>query len=189
MNTAANPWNVEHVFAVDSDDKESVAMAKQFVSVTSHGRSCVAAWNLAAKSARGDLIVQLSDDWLPSPNWDLKLLDLVKGRDLAREQIVIAVNDGHRRDDLLCMAIVSRGRLEAQGELFFDGYESVFSDNEFSVRAFADGVVIDARDKITFEHAHPAFGKAPMDKTYEHNNSSERYKAGKALFDARNPSK
>jgi glycosyltransferase involved in cell wall biosynthesis len=189
MNTAANPWNVEHVFAVDSDDKESVAMAKQFVSVTSHGRSCVAAWNLAAKSTRGDLIVQLSDDWLPSPNWDLKLLDLVKGRDLAREQIVIAVNDGNRRDDLLCMAILSRGRLETQGALFFEGYESVFSDNEFSVRAFADGVVIDARDKITFEHAHPAFGKAPMDKTYEHNNSSERYKAGKALFDARNPSK
>ena len=189
INTAANPWSVEHIFAVDSDDKESAQMSKQFVSVRSEKRSCVAAWNLAAKSARGDLIVQLSDDWLPSPNWDLKLLDLVKGRDLAREQIVIAVNDGHRKDDLLCMAILSRARLEAQGELFFDGYESVFSDNEFSVRAFADGVVIDARDKITFEHAHPAFGKAPMDKTYEHNNSSERYKAGKALFDARNPSK
>jgi len=189
MNTAANPWNVEHIFAVDSDDKESAQMSKQFVSVRSEKRSCVAAWNLAAKQARGELIVQLSDDWLPSPNWDLKLLEAVKGRNLKREEIVIAVNDGHRKDDLLCMAILSRARLEAQGELFFEGYESVFSDNEFSVRAFADGIVVDARDRITFEHVHPAFGKAPMDKTYEHNNSSERYKAGKALFDARNPSK
>ena len=186
MNTAATPWNVEHIFAVDVDDKESAQMAKQFVSVTSEKRSCVAAWNLAAKQARGDLIVQLSDDWLPTQNWDARLLEAVKGRDLKREQVVIAVNDGHRKDDLLCMAILSRARLEAQGELFFEGYESVFSDNEFSVRAFADGVVVDARDRITFEHAHPAFGAAPMDKTYEHNNSTERYKAGKALFDARN---
>jgi glycosyltransferase involved in cell wall biosynthesis len=187
LNTAENPRRVEHIFAVDADDKESVQMAKQFVSVKSDKRSCVAAWNLAAQTARGDLIVQLSDDWMPTPNWDAKLLDLVKGRDLVREQIVIAVNDGHRKDDLLCMAIVSRGRLAAQGDLFFNGYESVFSDNEFSVRAFADGVVLDARDKLTFEHAHPAFGKAPMDKTYEHNNSTPRYEAGKALFDARNP--
>lgn len=186
MNTAATPWNVEHIFAVDADDKESAQMAKQFVSVTSEKRSCVAAWNLAAKRARGDLIVQLSDDWLPTQNWDARLLEAVKFRDLKREEVVIAVNDGHRKDDLLCMAILSRARLEAQGELFFEGYESVFSDNEFSVRAFADGIVVDARDRITFEHAHPAFGAAPMDKTYEHNNSTERYKAGKALFDARN---
>lgn len=186
LNTATFPWNVEHIFAVDADDKESAQMAKQFVSVTSEKRSCVAAWNLAAKRARGDLIVQLSDDWLPTQNWDARLLEAVKGRDLKREEVVIAVNDGHRKDDLLCMAICSRARLEAQGELFFEGYESVFSDNEFSVRAFADGVVVDARDRITLEHAHPAFGAAPMDKTYEHNNSTERYKAGKALFDARN---
>ena len=188
LNTAANPDNVEHIFAVDSDDKESTQMAKQFVSVRSDKRSCVAAWNLAAKQARGDLIVQLSDDWAPMQGWDLRLLDAVKGRDLKREQVVIAVNDGHRKDDLLCMAILSRARLEAQGDLFFEGYESVFSDNEFSVRAFADGIVVDARSWIKFDHIHPAFGDAPMDKTYEHNNSSERYKAGKALFDQRNPS-
>jgi hypothetical protein len=147
----------------------------------------VAAWNLAAKRAQGDLIVQLSDDWLPVQGWDKKLLDLVKGRDLAREEIVIAVGDGHRKDDLLCMAIVSRARLKAQGDLFFDGYESVFSDNEFSVRAFADGVVIDARYNITFEHMHPAFGKAPTDQTYDRNNSVERYKSGADLFKERNP--
>lgn len=188
LNAAAHPYNIEHIFAVDADDKDSAQMAKQFVSVTSEKRSCVAAWNLAAKQASGDLIVQLSDDWAPTLYWDLRLLDAVKGRDLAREEIVIAVNDGHRKDDLLCMAIVSRARLEAQGDLFFEGYESVFSDNEFSVRAFADGVVVDVRDRITFEHLHPAFGAAPMDKTYEHNNTTERYKVGKALFDARNPS-
>ena len=34
---------------------------------------------------------------------------------------------------------------------------------------------------------HPAFGKAKMDETYAHNNTTERYKAGEALFKERNP--
>jgi len=187
LNSANNPSQVEHIFAVDEDDKVSTDMARQFISVISQKKSCVAAWNLAAREATGDLLVQLSDDWMPCQGWDEMLLREVAGRDLNRDQIVIAINDGHRKDDLLCMAILSRARLEAQGDLFFSGYESVFSDNEFSARAFKDKIVIDARDRITFQHIHPAFGKAPMDATYKHNNSRERYAAGEALFKERNP--
>ena len=187
LNLAADPSQVEHIFAVDADDRESVQMAKQFVSVTSDRRTCVAAWNLAARKSRGDLLVQLSDDWIPPPGWDRRLLQAVAGRDLQKEPLVIAVSDGTRKDDLLCMAILSRARLEQQGDLFFDGYESVFSDNEFSVRAFRDKVVVDARNLITFEHVHPAFGKAQMDATYQHNNQKERYERGLALFKERNP--
>ena len=86
------------------------------------------------------------------------------------------------------MAILSRARYEQQGnELFHEGYESVFSDNEFSYRAYRDGIVIDAREKLRFEHLHPSFGKAPMDATYKHNNQQSRYEAGRALFAQRNP--
>jgi glycosyltransferase involved in cell wall biosynthesis len=188
LGLAQDPTRIEHVFAVDADDKESVTMGKQFLSVVSEKRSCVAAWNLAAKKARGDLIVQLSDDWVPPIGWDAKLLSLVQDRDLQKEPIVIAVHDGHRTGPLLCMAILSRARLEQQGgELFHDGYESVFSDNEFSHRAWRDGIVIDARHLYRFEHQHPAFKKGNWDATYQHNNTRERYDAGLELFKQRNP--
>jgi len=187
LTTATRPESIEHIFAVDADDKISVGMAKQFVSVVSEAKSCVAAWNLAAEKSQGDLLVQLSDDWVPALGWDEKLLDALKGRDLSKEEIVVAVSDGTRKDDLLCMAILSRARYEKQGHLFFDGYESVFSDNEFSHRAWGDGVVVDLRSSLTFQHMHPAFGKAKMDETYAHNNTTERYKAGEALFKERNP--
>jgi hypothetical protein len=85
------------------------------------------------------------------------------------------------------MAILNRARLEKQGALFFDGYESVFSDNEFSHRAWADGVVIDRRASLVFEHAHPFFGKGQMDSTYQNTNAPERYERGRALFMERNP--
>ena len=86
------------------------------------------------------------------------------------------------------MAICTRARWEKQGgELFDPEYESVFSDNEFSHRAWRDGVVIDARKRIEFIHTHPAFQSAPMDATYEHNNKRERYERGNETFKRRNP--
>lgn len=187
LNAANNPAQIEHVFAVDRDDAESLEMSKQFTSVVSDGQSCVAAWNLGARAARGDLLIQLSDDWTPQVGWDEKLLALVEGKDLKTEQVVIAVSDGHRKDDLLCMAILSRARWEAQGDMFFAGYESVFSDNEFSLRAFKDQIVIDARDRITFVHSHPVFRGGELDATYKHNNRTDRYERGQELFKKRNP--
>lgn len=188
LNAAINPSRIEHIFAVDEDDGVSVEMCKQFVSVVSTKKSCVAAWNLAAKKSRGDILVQLSDDWTPPLGWDEKLLEVVGSRDPLKEQFVIAPSDGSRTDDLLCMAILSRARYEAQdSELFHEGYESVFSDNEFTHRAYKDNIVIDARKTLLFQHHHPAFGKGKMDATYQHNNSEERYAAGEKLFKLRNP--
>lgn len=188
LNTASDPTRVEHIFAIDLDDPTSMEMGKQFVTYQSPKQSCVSAWNGAARMARGDLLVQLSDDWVPVQGWDTMLLNAAGDRDPLKVPFVIAVSDGGRTDDLLCMAILSRARYEQQGkEMFFEGYDSVYSDNEFSYRAARDKVVIDARSSIRFEHLHPAFGKAQMDKTYQHNNQQARYDAGKALFRARNP--
>lgn len=187
LNAATKPSQIEHIFAVDADDSASSEMAKQFVSVFSDRKSCVWAWNLAAKKATGDVLIQLSDDWSPCVGWDEKLLSAIGARNPLTDQFVIQPSDGSRKDDLLCMAILSRARLEHQGDLFFDGYESVFSDNEFSKRAFDAGIVIDARKSLVFTHHHPSFGKGKMDSTYAHNNATDRYKAGEALFKARNP--
>jgi glycosyltransferase involved in cell wall biosynthesis len=185
LSSATNPRSVEHIFAVDSDDREGVQMSKQFVSVVSQSKTCVAAWNLAATRATGQIFVQLSDDWRPVQGWDAMLLAAIGDR---KGEFVLAISDGTRKDDLLCMAILSRERWEKQGrEMFSPEYESMYSDNEFSVRAFADGVVIDARDRITFRHLHPAFGSAANDATYAHTNAPDRYARGLETFKRRNP--
>lgn len=186
LNAASNPAQVETIWCVDSDDKESVTVAKQFRHViVEPGGGCVRAWNEGAKKAEGALLVQLSDDWVPPPGWDSMLL--AEAGDLSQPR-VIAISDGHRTDDLLCMAIMTRARWEAQGrEMFSPEYKSMYSDNEFSHRAWRDGVVIDARPRITFEHMHPAFGRAQMDKTYAESNTKERYEEGLEIFRRRNP--
>jgi hypothetical protein len=187
LNMASNPAQVEHILAVDSDDTASIDLAKQFRHVVVEPGSCVRAWNAAAKVAIGEVIVQLSDDWMPCYGWDDAILREIG--DTARSA-VLAVSDGNRTDSLLCMAILTRARLEQQegATLFSPEYLSVYSDNEFSHRAWRDGVVIDARERLKFRHVHPFFDKSvPMDATYAASNAAERYADGKATFEKRNP--
>jgi hypothetical protein len=186
LKAAAHPRLVEHLFALDSDDEASVQALRKLPHriVTETGRGCVGAWNLAADASSGAVLVQLSDDWTPVPGWDEEFVRRM--RDI-RQPAVLRVSDGHRRDDLLCMAILTRARLKQQGEFLHSGYVGIYSDDEFSFRAYQDGVVIDARD-LMLTHHHPNYDDSvAMDETYLNQNSSERDKTGRKLFLQRNP--
>src|SRR6201999_4037305 len=105
------------------------------------------------EASTGDVLVQLSDDWTPTDGWDEEFVRRL--RDVS-QPAVLRPSDGHRRDDLLCMAILTRARFVQQGEFLHSGYLGVFSDDEFSFQAFLDGVVIDARD-LVLTHHHPHY--------------------------------
>lgn len=188
FRAANNPLGVEHIFAIDADDAESLAKLAHFRHiVVADPRGCVKAWNQAAAVSGGHVLVQLSDDWLPCHAWDDLVCDALG--DLSTPK-VLAIHDGHRNDALLCMAILTRARYEQQGsEMFAAEYFGVFSDNEFTVRAYADGVVVQAQH-ITFEHRHPIFAGKPVeewDETHRKQNAPERYAEGLAIFQRRNP--
>lgn len=233
LMAAINPLGVEHIFAIDEDDKESLERLKEYRHVVvKEPRGCVKAWNAAAADSTGAVLVQLSDDWLPCIHWDelcwLALQEAANAKKGTEKQtfyisentlapyhgehvpvanvpLVLAISDGHRTDDLLCMAICTRARYDGQeiihqvahgdsytlnhSYLFHPDYFGVFSDNEFSVRAFDDGVVVKAKH-ICFEHRHPIFeGKKweEMDSTYQRQNAAERYREGAEIFNRRNP--
>lgn len=178
LDKAKNADAIEHIFAIDYDDDK----AGPFICcrhVQNRAAGPVAAWNEAAKASNGQILVQMSDDFDPPMYWDEMILEAIGDTSKSK---VLAVSDGNRKDDLLCMAILTRARYNQQGYLFHPEFFSMYSDNWFSEQAFLDGVVIDARDKITFQHNHPAFGKGEMDETYSRSNSQERYKHGEAVL-------
>jgi hypothetical protein len=178
LMAADSPERVEHLFIVDLDDEDAELLFR-FNTFGNPGVGPVAAWNEAARRSCGEVLVQLSDDWKPTKGWDTAILNAIGD---TSKPAVLAISDGHRTDDLLCMAILTRARYQAQGHLFHPEFFSMFSDNWFSECAFRDGVVIDARDRITFEHMHPAFGKGKMDETYARSNHSKNYKTGQSIM-------
>lgn len=186
IKAAAEPGRVQHIFAMDPDDEATrKALAKfNHCVVPEEGGGCVAAWNLAAETCHGDVLVQLSDDWAPIEGWDEEFVRRL--RDVSQPG-VLRPSDGRRRDDLLCMAILTRARLKQQGGFLHNGYLGIYSDDEFSFRAYQDGVVIDARDMVLM-HDHPNYNPAvAMDEIYLNQNSSDREEHGRKLFLKRNP--
>jgi hypothetical protein len=188
LQAAECPDRIEHIFAFDRDDADSVTglSAYQHVIAEARDKGCVAAWNLAARASKGQILVQLSDDWLPIRHWDTKIA--ARFRDASRAG-VLRVSDGRRVDDLLAFAIFTRAYLELLGGDFLaPEYFGVYSDDEFSLRAYQNGVVIDARD-IVFEHCHPSFSEdAVYDETHKRQNDDARYREGRKIFLRRNPS-
>lgn len=187
LQAAENPMYVEHIFAFDRDDEESVSAlgAYRHVIVEERDKGCVAAWNLAARCSRGDILIQLSDDWIPIKGWDKLICH--RFRDVSKPG-VLKISDGRRADDLLCMAIFTRRWLEMlSSEFLGSAYFGVYSDDEFSFRAYKAGVVIDARD-IVLNHIHPNFDiNITRDSTHSRQNDTPRLVAGRELFLKRNP--
>lgn len=185
MAKAHDPWAVEWIFSVDEDDPTAGKLAA-FQPLKGTG-SCVAAWNRAAEHAKGDVLVQGSDDWDPPQDWDKIILERIG--DTARPA-VLAISDGFRKDELLCMAILTRARWEQQGRVMFapeyDAASGIFSDNEFSLRAARDGVIVPARD-VVFRHENPLFTGARQDEEFQRHNARENYEKGEAIYRSRNP--
>ena len=179
FNKAKNPDAIEHIFGLDSDDPHGAFLSVHNHVATDGKGGCVAAWNAAAEKSCGEVLVQLSDDWDPPMYWDEILLNAIGD---TSESKVLAISDGHRTDNLLCMAILTRARYEQQGYMFHPDFFSVYSDNYFTDKAYQDGVIIEARH-IVFEHLHPVFGKAEWDETYARSNSDKNYANGKATYE------
>jgi hypothetical protein len=187
LDAASDPEAVEHIFAFDGDDAESLARlgSARHVVVPEEGKGCVAAWNLAAAASRGDVLVQMSDDWVPLKHWDRQIIE--RFRDVSKPG-VLKISDGRRVDDLLCMGIFTRAWLKVLGGEFLSAeYFGVYSDDEFSFRAYEAGVVIDARD-LLFKHLHPNYDQSlPPDETHQRQNAPSRRSNGRIIFLRRNP--
>lgn len=195
MESAHDPSTILHVFASDDDDEDTKTLeAMGALVLRNTGRSCVSAWNLAAEYASNKnipILVQLSDDWIPCMHWDFFVYQSLKDEHgdspLGEKPLVLRINDGNSNDDLMCMAILTLARYRDQGDCMFSPeYFGVYSDNEFSLRARKDGVVVDGTH-INFRHYHPFYGCEKLDKTYQRQNDPDRYAEGKKIFERRNP--
>jgi hypothetical protein len=124
------------------------------------------------------VLVQMSDDWIPPHQWDELILQRLGD---VTAPAVLAVSDGGRTDNLLCMAICTRTYMDQDYFLFHPWFTGVYSDNWFTEVAYKRGAVIEARD-IVFKHQHPVFGTAVVDATYARQNAPERYAQGEATI-------
>lgn len=207
------PEDIEYIFACNLDDAGYPPLARCLQEMQRMDgprayltlgdfKGSAPAWDAAAKQSSGQILIQAQDDLVPPERWDHEIEKQIisawnekfsgGGRAVPWQNIpaVLAVSDGYRTDALLCTAIMNRARYRQQGHFLFPGYNSVYSDDEHSVRAYADEaegkcMVIRARD-LVFRHEHAYHLKQAPDATYQRQNSAENYAQGSKLFAERN---
>jgi hypothetical protein len=147
--------SVEFVVTIDAASAEHhdalAGLPRTRVFVNPGRPCCVDGWNLAARKARGDILIQCSDDLHPPARWDADIrVKLANGDTIG----ALAVSDGCTASiDFLPHAILTRRYYNQFGYLFHDAYWSMWSDNEFSAVAHSKNAVIDGRE-IRFTHSH-----------------------------------
>ena len=129
LDKSTTPDLVEHTFAVDADDPESIDAAQPFRRViVLPPRGCFRAYNHAAIVSTGEMIIPIEDDLHPDVGWD----------DLVREAMgphmeqpaLLAVTDGQNT----CIEWAANRRFyEARGR-YNDDYYGLFGDTELRLR-------------------------------------------------------
>ena len=205
---AKNPGSVEYIMVKNENDPSDYKAPATFYSrwhdwkfIVADVTHSPAAWNAAANAASGKLFIQQSDDFECAQDWDALLLERVEANGGLDEPMFLAVSDGYRKGahgDLCTMAIMTRARRDAEGFFLCPLYDSVFSDDEVTLRALRahrDGECkfVNARD-LVFKHQHHYHVKSPTgaamvpwDETYQKQNAPEAYTRGLRLFKERNP--
>lgn len=175
MTRADKPEAIEIIVAHDADQQPPEDSRARFVVQRQTPYNCVRAWNLAAQESRGDILVAVSDDFMPPWHWDTAILH---ASPIGVE--VIRVSDGGR-SGLCTLPVVWRNWYRSRGFLFYPEYESMFCDTELTAHADQLGRLGDAPG-LLFEHLHPTFNTRAADDVDRAHSSNERFRRGQQVF-------
>lgn len=170
---------VQIIVSLDSSDPLLEDYKKYYPNAfVSDNNSVVEATNKAAALSKGDILLYLSDDFKPFPDW---------GRIVIEEfhrytgPTLIKVDDMLQRFEVpvLTCPIMNRACYDKLGYFFHPGYKSMFVDEHLYWRAQKIGALRMA-PHIKFEHCHVSVGKSQDDDTYRR--SAANWNQGKAMF-------
>lgn len=134
------------------------AYKKYFRGLLNETNTSVAAINNAAKQATGDIIIVISDDFEPIPNWDLEILKVVEGK----KDWILKTHDG-TQPWIITLPIMDRSYYERFGYIYNPAYSHMFCDTELT--HVADLLGRKLTSSLLFKHNHYSVGGIAKDQT------------------------
>jgi hypothetical protein len=179
IDRAKHPDEIQIIISVDTDDPQSCDYLSFANSINaeftmSKNRSAVDAINKAARIAKGDIFIVVSDDTDCPEHWDRKILDVVEGK----TDWLLKCPDGGTQDWIVTMPIMDRVFYNRFGYVYYPQYLHMFCDTELTAVGDLTGRIIKAN--IVFEHLNPVTGKTQADALNERANGT--WDQGKQLF-------
>lgn len=191
LDTCDNASDVEYILVVHESRRFAFRVASaleeyggffgRFTVVTNYKRDClVDQCNAGQLAASGEIVIGNQDDMRFPEHWDTEILKLLP--DTSIPMCVQARTDGSRKDLLTIPTIATRVLLEQIGLMSTD-YESMFSDDEWSIKAHKFAGIVPST--LYFQHLHPVNKTAESDAVYDLENRPEAYNIGWETFEKR----
>ena len=166
---------------MSADFNPGIPECGSFRVVTNFDRDClVDQCNAGLAAAQGEIQCWNQDDMRYPPHWDSEILKLIP--DTSKLVCIQALTSGGRKD-LLTLPSISTMPLARKIGALSPEYDGMFSDDEWSIKARAIGVVV--QSTLYFEHLHPADGKGNVDSVHAMENRDEAYRIGSDTFNRR----
>ena len=160
-DTCDYPKNVEYVLVYDKfpyDFNIDMPFENKTI-LANYGRACVVdAYNKAADSSMGEFLFYIADDFWPRPHWDTILDGLLTKSPMSNEAVYwVGTGEGA---NAINHPLFTRAYFNRYGYYLWPEYLDLFSDTEFDSVARRDGVIVDIRDRIHFDHRQAGLATA-----------------------------
>lgn len=175
VSKAQNRNLFEYILSIDHSDP----MKKSYESIPcdqiliSDNTTAIQAINKAAKRAKGNIILVVSDDFSCPENWDYEILKATNGK----TDWLLRVNDTLQKY-LITLPIMDRAYYDRFGYVYHPGFSHLFCDTEMTCVADMLDKIIDA-PHLTFKHNHHSQTKLTDDISRK---NDATWKQGEALF-------
>lgn len=142
---------IDYILSLDADDTQCQFYENvSYNSITGKNRSAIDAINNAAKVAKGDILVVMSDDFDCPENWGQKIIEATKGK----TDWILKTHDGIQ-EWIITLPIMDRTYYNRFGYIYHPDYLHMFCDTEMSCVADLTGRRL--ASNILFQHNNGDF--------------------------------
>lgn len=165
---------IEWWLSLDEDDRDHYEnIPDNTLFLVNKNRSAIDAINNAAIVSRGDILIQIADDFDCPPDWGKQIIETTKGK----TDWILKTPDGIQ-PWIITLPIMDRAYYNRFGYIYHPGYRHMFCDTEMSCVADLTGRRITAN--IPFKHNHYSVGGAVKDAISER--ADKTWEQGEKLF-------
>ena len=185
LETAKNKKRIIEILSLDKDDPKLYKynrFADQRMAIVNENQGMVQATNRAMPHITPqDIVITLYDDFEPPLHWDEVIEKLLKNHSGHAVFVDCDNSAGIQTIQIACGQLFLKW-----GYILYPKYFSMYSDNDYTLKAILEGVAIDAKFGVRFAHKHPLItGSGEMDETYTRSNAKEHYENGQKIFEMR----
>jgi glycosyltransferase involved in cell wall biosynthesis len=177
--TSLHNSELEIIIVTDSEYEDYYVYKSVNFFINNGNKDCVTGWNMCAKYASGDILIQISDDLFPPDNWDYLIIQTILLNGGVTQKLVLNLLDERKCRDAVYHPVLTRYCYMATGYLYPYDFQSMFCDNWFFLFHSKYSILIESNEVFWIHKHRVTYSDVLVDEVTLNHESQSRYHKGK----------